>query len=107
MKAKDYWDTVMEGFIRYFQQYADWLPGVIKGASPSRITYAETLVDQPLPPEYRAFLACMGDTPRGALDPFLENVSFGIDAVEAMYTQAGFCAPRGAVFQFILPVNSG
>lgn len=96
----------MDGFVRYFQRYADWLPDAIKGASPPRIAHAEALIGQPLPPEYRAFLSCMGDTPQGALAPFLEHFHFGIDAIEAMYTQPGFRAPHAAVFLWTYDYDS-
>lgn len=94
----EYWDTVMDGFVRHFQRHADWLQNVLVGAAPHRIEQVERQVGRPLPPEYRAFLARMGETPPGALDPFLADTVFGIRALQAMYSQPGFRAPDDAVF---------
>ncbi|MFP2908387.1 SMI1/KNR4 family protein [Pyxidicoccus sp. 3LFB2] len=98
MAGNEYWNSELEGFIRYFARYADWLPERIKGLPESRISNLEELIGQPLPPEYRAFLKLMGDTPKNALNPFLEYVSFGAQEVERIHALENFIPPRQLVY---------
>lgn len=106
MTGSRYWTDVLDQFVRFFERYAPEFPKLIVGASDARIDEAERLAEAPFPPEYRAFLQTMGETPEGALGPFLQYAKFGIDAIESFYRTPGLRPPRDAVYLWTLQVDA-
>jgi hypothetical protein len=104
--ATAYWPDAVERFVEYVARYAPTFPERMGGASAAQIDEAEQLAGTPFPPEYRAFLRAMGDTPDGALTPFLEHTTFGIAALQQFYRTPGVRPHPEAVYLWTYEVDA-
>jgi hypothetical protein len=92
------WTATLSEFVTYCGRFDATFPSTISGASEADVDRAEAAAGIPLPPEYRAFLFAMGNTPPNQLGGFFANLAFGIEAVEAFYLEPPVPIPADAVY---------
>ncbi|MCY1071182.1 SMI1/KNR4 family protein [Nannocystis sp. RBIL2] len=97
-----YWDAEIDAWVRYFSAYTEWFGERMVPASEADVLRLEKLAGRRFPAELRAFLRRMGHTQRGALDPFMEDYIYGIDAVAKFYQAPRVPAPPEAVYLWTL-----
>lgn len=100
--SNEYWDTELDTWVRYFSAYIEWFGERMVPASEAEVRSLEMRAGRRFPPEFSAFLRRMGHTPFGALDPFMEDYIYGIDAVAKFYQAPRVPAPPEAVYLWTL-----
>lgn len=102
MHGERFWENELDAWVQYFARHVEGFGDTFVQASEADVRRLEMLAGFPFPPEFRVFLRRMGRTPIGALDPFMENYVYGVDAVAAFYTAPPVPAPPGAVYLWTL-----
>lgn len=105
MTANDsdsYWDGEIEAWVRYFSAPVDWFGERLVSASEAEVRHLEMRAGRRFPAEFRAFLRRTGHTPLGALDPFMEDYVYGVEAVAEFYRSPRVPAPPEAVYLWTL-----
>jgi hypothetical protein len=100
-----YWDAEIDAWVQYFSAYTRWLGERLVPAAEAEVRRLEMRAGRRFPLEYRAFLRRMGHTPPGALDPFMEDYAYGIDAVAEFYQAPPVPAPPQSVYLWTLGGN--
>src|SRR5262245_44896757 len=96
------WSAEVDALIAFCSRSNPEFAGAVQPASAADLAHVQALAGQPLPPEYRAWLERMGRTPHRALGKFLDNLTYGVEAVTKFYTKPRVPVPRDAIYLWTL-----